>query len=240
MQSSVNQDAGRDLAVQEAGIEAEVAVFLHKHPDFFERHPELLIELRIPHYSGQAVSLIERQVDALREETARYRRQIAELVAMARTNDELNQRLHDLTLALIDAADFTEVLNTLEDHLHDTFKADAVELRLFSSTHLKERRETAYSSASCPDIEAFKEFYERNRPVCGRLTPKQLHILFGSQAEDMHSAALLPLQTDDILGVLAIGSIQADRFQPDMGTELLHRLTEIVSRKLQVVSLPGV
>ena len=85
-----------------------------------------------------------------------------------------------------------------------------------------------------------RDFFERERPVCGRLGAEQMDFLFGAQAEEMGSAALLPLQTDDILGVLAIGSADPQRFHPDMGTEFLHRLTEVVGRKLQVVSLPGV
>jgi len=40
--------------------------------------------------------------------------------------------------------------------------------------------------------------------------------------------------------VLAIGSGDAERFHPDMGTDFLVRLAQVVSRKLQVVSLPGV
>jgi uncharacterized protein YigA (DUF484 family) len=89
-------------------------------------------------------------------------------------------------------------------------------------------------------LDAFMGFFERGRPVCGPLTPQQLDYLFGAQAEELGSAAILPIQGDDILGVLAIGSADPRRFHPDMGTEFLVRLTEIVSRKLQAVSLPGV
>lgn len=229
-----------ETSAQDTGIEADVADYLREHPEFFSHHRELLVELRIPHPSGHAISLIERQIEALRGETTRYREQIEQLVDVARTNEQLNQRLHHLTLALIDAADFTEVMNTLEDHLHDAFKADAVELRLFSTTRLKAQTEEDGASSGEPGLDAFTDFFERDRPVCGQLSPKQMDFLFGAQAEEMDSAALLPLQSDDVMGVLAIGSTDAKRFHPDMGTEFLLRLAEVVSHKLQVVSLPGV
>jgi hypothetical protein len=221
-------------------FESLAADYLRRHPEFFERHRELLGELRVPHPSGRAVSLIERQVDALRDEIAHYRQQIETLVELARDNDLLTERLHRLTLALIDAADFAEVIELLEDHLHDEFKAEAVELKLFSATRLREQSESGAGGQPEPELDAFMGFFERSRPVCGPLTPQQLDYLFGAQAEELGSAAILPIQGDDILGVLAIGSADPRRFHPDMGTEFLVRLTEIVSRKLQAVSLPGV
>jgi uncharacterized protein YigA (DUF484 family) len=222
-------------AAHDADFESRVAEYLRSQPEFFERHLDLLGELRLPHPSGRAVSLVERQLDALRDEAAHYRQQIDTLVGVARDNDLLNDRLHHLTLALIDAADFAEVVELLEDHLHDEFKAEAVELKLFSTTRLREGGGEAE-----PELDAFLEFFERGRPVCGPLTPVQMDYLFGVQAEEMGSAAILPIQGDDILGVLAIGSTEPGRFHPDMGTDFLVRLTEIVSRKLQAVSLPGV
>jgi len=130
-------------ATHEGAREAEIAAYLHLHPDFFERHTVLLEELRIPHARGIAVSLVERQIEALRSGNVQLRRQIQELIAVARGNDQLNRRLHQLTLALIDAGDFSGVLNNLEDQLHEEFRADAVELRLFSAEEVRQRREAA-------------------------------------------------------------------------------------------------
>ena len=112
--------------------EQSVSDYLARHPDFFERHPELLVNLELPHPRGQAVSLVERQMQALRGEVARHREQLAELIAVARENEQLNARLHRLTLTLIAAANFDEVINALEDKLHDDFRAEAVEIHLFS------------------------------------------------------------------------------------------------------------
>src|SRR5690606_31633179 len=46
---------------------ATVATWLLKHPQFFRDQPELLMALQIPHESGKAVSLLERQVTLFRE-----------------------------------------------------------------------------------------------------------------------------------------------------------------------------
>ena len=45
----------------------QVAAYLQENHHFFEAYPDLLAELSLPHESGGAVSLIERQIAVLRE-----------------------------------------------------------------------------------------------------------------------------------------------------------------------------
>ncbi|MEN8167072.1 MAG: DUF484 family protein [Pseudomonadota bacterium] len=216
--------------------ETEVVRFLSEYPDFFARHSEILRDIHIPHESGSAVSLIERQVEMLRDQLKSYQHHMDELVQVARKNDALQARMHRLTLELIDAATFDEVLNALEDELHDDFQADAVELRLFSSTQLKD-----HLDEELPDHSAtFEEFFNHNKPICGPLAQQQIDYIFGAEGDEIASAALIPLKSEGVLGLLAIGSHDPNRFVPHHGTEFLTRLGQIISRTLQAVSLPGI
>ena len=63
--------------------------FLRQSPDFFLRHPSALSELSLPHESGQAVSLIERQIDILRDRNVTMPRRMNVLLQAARSNDEI-------------------------------------------------------------------------------------------------------------------------------------------------------
>jgi hypothetical protein len=224
-------EAGSALVTGAELGEGQVADYLRDHPEFFGRHERLLAELHLPHASGRAVSLVERQVELLRGEAEHYRARIQSLLRLAAENERLTVRLHRLTLDLIDAADFNEVLNTLEDHLHEQFRADAVELRLVSEADLE-------GDADAQAV--FRNLFDAGRPLCGPLRPQPMALLFGAQAEELRSVALLPLSGGEIRGILAIGSTDPERFHPDMGTDFLGRLGEIVALKLRVVSLPGV
>ena len=85
--------------------EREVAAFLCRNPDFFERHPEILTELAIPHPdSGQAVSLLERQLTALRAQLSAERQHRTRLMARAEQNERLQERLRNLFLVLSEVA----------------------------------------------------------------------------------------------------------------------------------------
>jgi len=214
-------------------LEQKVADYLAAHPDFFERHPKALAAIDIPHPTGDAISLIERQVQTLREQNRNYRGQLEQLVGVARENDSLSQRLHRLTLSLIETRSFDEVLNTLQDELRSLFQADAVEMKLFSREELN-----AHANETGPAM--FADFIDRQRPSCGELPAEQLEYLFGPQAGETGSVALIPVQSPPLVGILAIGSRDTDRFHAGKGVDFLQRLADVVSATLSAVSSPGV
>ena len=94
--------------VEEELSEQAVHDFLAAHPDFFERHSTLLGSLILPHASGAAVSLVERQVSVLRQKELKLKRQLKELIEVARENDVLAAEIHELTLQLMSADDLGE------------------------------------------------------------------------------------------------------------------------------------
>ena len=215
--------------------ELEVIRYLNEHPDFFVRHPGVLSTITIPHESGRAVSLIERQVEMLRNQLQEHQQRLDHWVEVAKQNDALQARMHRLTLELIDAATFDEVITALEDELRGDFQADAVELRLFSVAQLSE-----HLDQQLPDHSAtFENFFKHNRPICGALVRGQLDYIFGAGGAEIASAALIPLKSEGVLGLLAIGSRDPKRFVPQQSTEFLTRLGEIISHTLKAVSLPG-
>lgn len=221
-----------DLELSDEALQEQLLRYLQSHPDFLVQNPEALAAVNIPHPTGDAVSLVERQVRVLREQNQRYRSQLEGLVSVARENDALAKRLHHLTLALIETGGFDEVLNTLQDELRGQFKADAVEMKLFSADELN-----AHGNETGPAM--FNDFLDKQTSSCGRLPAAQLEYLFGEQAGATGSAALIPLQAGSLVGVLAIGSHDPHRFHPGKGVDFLQRLAEIVSAKLNSVSAPG-
>lgn len=226
---SLHQD---DKEHPQDNLKQQVVEYLVEHPDFLAHHPEVLAEIDIPHPTGEAVSLIERQVRTLREQNRNLRSQLDTLLAIARENDALAKRLHRLTLALIETRSFDEVLNTLQDELRNLFSADAVEMKLFSADEL-----AAHASEAGPAM--FRDFIESERPSCGALPPEQLEYLFGSQAGETGSVALIPLHAAPLVGVLAIGSHDPARFNANKSVDFLQRLSDIVSATLVAVSSPG-
>ncbi|MCG5536019.1 DUF484 family protein [Ectothiorhodospira mobilis] len=218
---------GKSALAEEAVTEATVEAYLRAHPDFFERHLPLLEVLRLPHPCGGAVSLMERQISVLREKNRTLERKLMELVKLARENERLSQRMHHLALGLMEAEDLDAVLATTQEHLRSEFRADAVVIRVCGDP----ARGMHFVRGDDPAIEGFSHLFEDRRPLCGRLSQTQLEALFPAQtAAETRSAVVVPLlEGSSPLGLLALGSQEASRFHPGMGTLFLGYLGEIVS-----------
>ena len=221
------QQAENDRSPVETIAEEAVVAYLLAHPEFFERHPDLVAGLQVPHASGCAVSLIEHQVGVLRGQLQTERRRLAQLIARAQDFEVLSARLHNLSLQLIAAGDLEQVQAVLGETLCRELNAEAVTLKMFP----------LQSDDTDPDpaVAAFLEFLDREQSLCGPLDAERNSVLFGEQSAAIRSAALIPVRAQGYCGVLAIGSSDAERFSADMGTDHLDRLGEIVSHKLRAL-----
>ena len=203
---------------------------LRGNPDFFIIYPELLTEIQVPHQSGEAVSLIEKQVSMLRIQNEQIRRQLHELIEIARQNEELARRMHQLILTLIDAADPKEIFNTLYDNLKKNFKVDYVAVRLFATpAFIDSHAGVEFAGVEAPEQVLFSSIIEKRLPFSGLLKRQQLVFLFGDEGDELASAVMIPLHGAEWEGILAIGSKYSNRFAEGMGLELLANLGEMLS-----------
>lgn len=211
-----------------------VEKYLRSHPDFFADHINLLTILRIPHPVTGAVSLVERQVTALREQNRQFKRKLMELVQTGRDNDRVNRQLHNLTLGLLGARSAGEVIDSLFEHLYRDFKADVVALGLYDLPAGEAQAANARTlERDDPALGAFAAFFRADRPLCGRLKGEQIDFLFGEQADLVGSAALIPVGGHGRRGVLAIASADPARFHRTMETLFLEHLGQLLERALE-------
>lgn len=208
----------------------EIADYLRNHPGFFNEHPDLLAEIKVPHVSGDAVSLVERQVSVLRSENEQTKKQLHELIEIARQNEELARRLHQLSLTLMDESEPRDIFSTLYDNLARNFHADRVSVRLFCEpAFIDTYAGDEFAGKDVTEKTLFKTIIEKREPLCGRMKQQQQVFLFGDDGNEIASAVMVPLHGEDWGGILSIGSFDPDRFQPGMGVELLANLGEILS-----------
>lgn len=231
MSSNTTPDANGEAA---GDATSSVAEYLRKHRDFFVLHPELLTDLVIPHESGKAVSLVERQVLLLRDENRQLKSRFRELVGIARDNEELSRRMHRLTLRLVEAGSCAQVFGCLDQSVRADFNADALVVRIFAAPLAEEDRgRSEFVGRDTPLAKLFAEVIAQRKPFCGRLKHSQQQALFGTDvsvgADDYGSAAVLPLFGKHWEGLLGIGSNDPRRYHPEMGIDLLAHLGDIVS-----------
>ncbi|HEY5644158.1 MAG TPA: DUF484 family protein [Woeseiaceae bacterium] len=232
----MSTQAKADFADHGPGEDA-VHDYLEAHPDFFERHPTLLTSLRLPHATGGAVSLIERQMSVLRQKDLKLERQLKELLDVARANDVLVAKIHALTMRLLAAADLNTTVATIEEAMRSAFDADQAVLVIFGDPDafgdVAARRFFHVVDRDDDGLKPFTTFLSGKSARCGQIRDSQRAFLFRDDAEEIGSAALVPLGPGAEIGFLAIGSVDARRFHPGMSIDFLTRIGDLVAGSLK-------
>ena len=211
--------------------EESVARYLQSNPEFFERHQALLARLRLPHSrGGSTISLVERQIEVMRERHAALEAKLAELVRVARDNDVVAERFHRFARRLLRAPSRQAALDEIEASLRDDFDAfHSVLLLVGAASEESSQRFPRCIAPDDPNLKSFESLFASAKPRCGQVRDSQREFLFGSDANDIGSVALVPLGEKGSLGLLALGSTERDRFHPGMSTEFLGRMADLIA-----------
>lgn len=225
----------RGLAPKE-NEEDTIAAYLQHNPDFFERHQALLTRLRVPHArGGSTISLVERQIEVLREKHAALEGKLAELVSVARANDAIAEKLHRFTRKLLRARSRAEAVTLIEASLREDFDAfhGGVLVLIGDYPDLAPQRFVRTVAREDAGLKPFETLFTSGKPRCGQVRDSQREFLFGQDANDIGSVALVPLvEKSGPIGVLALGSTDRDRFHPGMSTEFLARMADLIADSL--------
>ena len=208
----------------------EVAKYLQDNPQFFEDHADFMSRMLIPHpHGGRTISITERQMLSLRDKNKQLDAKMNELLEYGEENDAISEKMHRLGVAMIAAASFQAVLHTLNFHLRDDFAIPQVALRLWDRPeNLQELPEFADVSE---ELQTFAETL--SQPYCGPTAGFETSSWFGDASKHVRSQALVAMRNGGgTIGMIALGSEDAQRFYAGMGTLYLERLGEMASAAL--------
>lgn len=207
----------------------QVADYLRQNPTFLADYPDLATTLTLPREQGAAASLAVYQLQSLREKNAELETRLTELVSIAADNERLMKRVHDLTVALLRANTAEVTARSVIAKLSSDFRTERVRLVLFGHDTLPPADWLLQVPDGRRGLPEFVDFLAHHEPISGRLSTERLQRLFGQHADEVRSAAVMPLGE---LGLLAIGSSDADHFQPGMGTLFLKMIATTITAAL--------
>ena len=208
----------------------EVAVWLRRHPKFLGQYPDLAMSMVVPREDGPAASLASYQLEVLRDKNRELNRRLAELYANAQDNERLTVRTHQLALALMRAGSAADTVRTMVASLGEDFAGDAVRVVLFEPAGDLAADWLQVIPARDKRMAPFKDCIVSGEPICGRLNPDKMELLFGAEQAQAQSVALIPIAE---VGLVAVGSRDGNRFFPGMGTLFLRLMAETFGAALQ-------
>ena len=229
-----SQRKDKDNADEPALTSAQVLEYLKERPEFFSRHPELLEAIDLKHKSGAAVSLIERQVEILRGKNQRLQDRLDRLMDAARGNEKRAESVHKLARALMRAPSLAGIAAGLRESMREEFDVDETFVGL--SSHYFKRHDIAGLQSLETDGKigkAFENFFRTRLIECGPIAEVRARLLFPSAKTLPLSAAIVPLEKEKNLGMVAFGSRDAERFQPRQGKLFLEMTADLVAAAIR-------
>ena len=212
-------------------IDKDVAAYLLANPDFFVDRDRLLLKIQVPHKSKGTISLVEKQLDVIRDRQKKTRRQLREFVENAERNKEIFDKSRKLILSLMAAEQSTKFFAALEKGLKRDFGCKANSLVVFGKP-----KQINHFTSRIPAESARKYvggLMQSKVPTLGPLRPREQDFLFGDQSEKVKSAAVLTIRNKNKhLGMLAIGSNNIEYFTPDMDALFINFIAETLGKLL--------
>lgn len=214
-----------------------ISAYLSDHPDFFKRNPELLLQLRLVDSHRGTVSLVERQLQQLREKNHGLEEEITQLMSVANHNEQLFMLYSDMYLRLLDCSSAAELLDCLYQATTELLSLSGLKLWLVKPVDLIHNSLINNDCAGVMQNRLSKDNY-----YFGRLQQTEQQLIFSEQT--LGSVVLIKLnshiqndesshQTEQPLGFLAISSVDAEHFDPRMDTLLLSQFRKLVAKLLE-------
>ncbi|MBR9729610.1 DUF484 family protein [Shewanella intestini] len=189
--------------------------YLLDNPDFFNRYPELLLAMRVPHHERGAVSLVERRQQMLSQRVAQLEEEITSLMNIATRNEAIFEFNTQLCFDLLACED----LGQLRQVLAGSLKAE------FGFSHVR--------LITVHDVDSELANIWRNRIrddyYFGRITQLEAKRLFGGE---VGSVALTRLSMSHSQVIFGIASTDPAHFRPEMDSLLFSQIRRMLDHML--------
>lgn len=223
--SSVRRSGKQEQPAAEISADA-VAAYLKAHPDFFADRDSLLADMTVPHESGKAISLLERQVKILRDRSIESRHTLNGLLENARYNDQLFSVTRNLILTLLEEDQLTQLAAVTESSLSTQPGIDACRLIIVDTSEIASELQKRFPS-----------LFRSKQVLSQQLDRETSALLFPDTSPALRSAALCPVtHHNSLLAVLAIGNHAQDYFNDDLDTMFLDFIAEVLGAMVNRLS----
>ncbi|MDA9611772.1 DUF484 family protein [OM182 bacterium] len=231
-----------------------VLSYLKKNPNFFIENEEILRAIKIPHQSGQAISLVERQISVLRDYSKTADERFSELITNATNNDQLFQLVRILVLQILQSDHISSIPKLVKSQFENIKNIDTCSV-ILTDFSLKSSNENLRIVSSNSLKENFSDIFRLKKTFCGAITQKKKTYLFDETGSSenlirndiqeakrksneavikkIQSTAICPIiNNNEILGLIACGSKVENHFSPTQETIFIDFIGEVIGAVL--------
>ena len=196
----------------------EVELFLLDNLDFFETRESLVSEMSFKHSSSSASSILERQVNKLREDHKSLINMLTSFMETASINEDLFNKSKNLTLQILESNTRKQIINKVENSFSKDFKVDKPLLKFHKIKKIDELEKLTGLSLHKGAIH------------CGSLSSEKMNILFNDKK--IGSMVVAVIVVGDEIGLLMLGSFDRSKYLGDEDTTFIEYIRDVLEKKL--------
>ena len=211
-----------------SSAEEIVTDFLKKNKNFFINHPELLKELQFPLKDVGSEKVIDLQVyryKKINQENIDLQNQMTQILLAGKSHMQSQKRILKSSLKILSCKSLIKVFSVILSDFKSLLGCDYV--NCFSTNNNIDLTEVQKL-----DTRVAKSYFRDKAITNLNQNPKGVLLFFPNKSAQIKSYILLKINYQDDMFVVAMGSKDISKFNPDQQVDLIEYLIKIIEVKI--------
>jgi len=211
-----------------SSAEELVKDFLKKNKNFFINHPELLKELQFPLKDVSSEKVIDLQVyryKKINQENIDLQNQMTQILLAGKSHMQSQKRILKSSLKILSCKSLIKVFSVILSDFKSLLGCDYI--NCFSTNNNIDLTEVQKL-----DTRVAKSYFRDKAITNLNQNPKGVLLFFPNKSAQIKSYILLKINYQDDMFVVAMGSKDISKFNPDQQVDLIEYLIKIIEIKI--------
>ena len=211
-----------------SSAEELVQNFLKKNKNFFIKHPELLKELQFPLKDGRSEKVIDLQVyryKKINQENIDLQNQMTQILLAGKSHMQSQKRILKSSLKILNSKSLTKVFSVILSDFKLLLGCEYI--NCFSTNN-----NVGINEVQKIDTRVAKSYFRDKAITNLNQNPKGVLLFFPNKSPQIKSYILLKINFQEDMFVVAMGSKDINKFNPDQQVDLIEYLIKIIEIKI--------
>ena len=211
-----------------SSAEELVQNFLKKNKNFFIKHPELLKELQFPLKDEGSDKVIDLQVyryKKINQENIDLQNQMTQILLAGKSHMQSQKRILRSSLKILNSKSLTKVFSVILSDFKILLGCEHI--NCFSTNN-----NIGINEVQKIDSRVAKSYFRDKAMTNLNQNPKGVLLFFPNKSTQIKSYILLKINFQEDIFVVAMGSKDINKFNPDQQVDLIEYLIKIIEIKI--------
>lgn len=211
-----------------SSAEELVQNFLKKNKNFFIKHPELLKELQFPLKDEGSDKVIDLQVyryKKINQENIDLQNQMTQILLAGKSHMQSQKRILKSSLKILNSKSLAKVFSVILSDFKLLLGCEYI--NCFSTNN-----NVGINEVQKIDTRVAKSYFRDKTMTNLNQNPKGVLLFFPNKSPQIKSYILLKINFQEDMFVVAMGSKDINKFNPDQQVDLIEYLIKVIENKI--------